>query len=817
MDNTNIIAPLFVDDVEICMAMISHNVLYLFDKDGNNIDKVSIKLPDLIVLVFQEKDKRQFRLASPNIEYNNGVLYVINKNNDLIFSPSNDKASTYCRLADNAILLGCSNFDIETNVLVNKSSKGVLVYNDLLANCMLIGQLGPYFLFKADDVYTLYVQDKEYEPDEEANKYVYDEDNWKYKLVSEKLIHVQDFETNFVILWKTEGTIWSYNRVTALYPSSISNNTLELVSFDGISYDYDSIKRKFLIDSDLSNIDWENDIQILADDHSIVIHHTNISSDFAGFTIIIDYDGSNHKFDLNNQKRLGKYYNDRIKKFSNSLILFSDHYGSTIHNMDGDVIIKTSNDYDYQCRRAAIIDYAIFGRNLGEPWIRTEIHNNHTRYGVLRMEDLKVVVPSNYNKIDFLVLEEPSSKRYRNPGEYEIFIKCCIECPNEDGKGIEYWGMFKDSKLILPCTNLGIDLLRIKKFNFILITNLNNHKGIYFNNALVIPPAYQNIKDVGNYLILERPDGKIDIAYTYAPEIIVCQCDSFEQPKVSLKFLKNEYVCEDAIIVTKDGKFGLIDHGELVCQCLYDKISIENVNPNNTSSFNNGTGLTNPIWFKIQLGKQMGLYSNHGKRMEYILTEIIYSNVKVLDWKISNTQLNSNPTREFVIMLDNTYYTKDLLPMGLSNGMVFRGFITNYILVFSNEKGDSVEFISAAGKKREYFLVDAEGDFIEDDDVKDIPLNSLYAICCSSYSKHADLNNEELVFSFGDNKIVDNPFFKDEEDEEDEADDEDDIDYDFDEDYDYERDTYYALGGDDYDSFKENGGSIDDLMDGMGL
>ena len=36
-------------------------------------------------------------------------------------------------------------------------------------------------------------------------------------------------------------------------------------------------------------------------------------------------------------------------------------------------------------------------------------------------------------------------------------------------------------------------------------------------------------------------------------------------------------------------------------------------------------------------------------------------------------------------------------------------------------------------------------------------------------------------------------------------------------DYDYERDTYYALGGDDYDRFREEGGSIDAMMDGMGL
>ena len=35
--------------------------------------------------------------------------------------------------------------------------------------------------------------------------------------------------------------------------------------------------------------------------------------------------------------------------------------------------------------------------------------------------------------------------------------------------------------------------------------------------------------------------------------------------------------------------------------------------------------------------------------------------------------------------------------------------------------------------------------------------------------------------------------------------------------FDYDRDTYYALGGSDYDAFKERGGNIDDMMDGMGF
>lgn len=40
---------------------------------------------------------------------------------------------------------------------------------------------------------------------------------------------------------------------------------------------------------------------------------------------------------------------------------------------------------------------------------------------------------------------------------------------------------------------------------------------------------------------------------------------------------------------------------------------------------------------------------------------------------------------------------------------------------------------------------------------------------------------------------------------------------DYEDNYDYDRDTFYALGGDDYNSFRKNGGSIDDMMDGMGL
>ena len=36
-------------------------------------------------------------------------------------------------------------------------------------------------------------------------------------------------------------------------------------------------------------------------------------------------------------------------------------------------------------------------------------------------------------------------------------------------------------------------------------------------------------------------------------------------------------------------------------------------------------------------------------------------------------------------------------------------------------------------------------------------------------------------------------------------------------DIDWEEETYYALGGSDYNEWRENGGNLDDMMDGMGF
>lgn len=86
-----------------------------------------------------------------------------------------------------------------------------------------------------------------------------------------------------------------------------------------------------------------------------------------------------------------------------------------------------------------------------------------------------------------------------------------------------------------------------------------------------------------------------------------------------------------------------------------------------------------------------------------------------------------------------------------------------------------------------------------------------------SSTKDEDYEDEKYAFSFDEGKIVHNPFYqagsRKDMDEEYEKE----PDYDYVDDTDYERDTFYALGGDDYDAFRERGGSIDDMMDSLGF
>jgi hypothetical protein len=115
-----------------------------------------------------------------------------------------------------------------------------------------------------------------------------------------------------------------------------------------------------------------------------------------------------------------------------------------------------------------------------------------------------------------------------------------------------------------------------------------------------------------------------------------------------------------------------------------------------------------------------------------------------------------------------------------------------YMLI-DEKSGDENEHIFLYSKENEYVVIDNYGDLYDLDQLT---------------------NSKKLVFSVGNevysfdsvNKQFKESYYDDGYYGDDSDDNDDDI----------ERDTYYALGGDDYDQFKSKGGNIDDMMDYLG-
>lgn len=787
MDLTDFtIAPFRITDEKSCMAMISDGVIHFFTINGQNIDRKDLNLPEVFVLCFNSGSSRSYVLVNEKEECKEGKIYVINKDNRVIFTSEDKNLGTFYRLTDDSIILGVKDIIKLSNLLTSSNSKfGHLIANNELTDYQYIGTIGNFYFFcRGKNEYCIY--------------------SLQF-FTSRDFILIQSFDCNSVVLWETTGPYLSYCRMNIIYFSEDKQNRLNIISYYDGAYDYDCLKKSFLIHSDLNKVNWEEDIQILTDDDSIILHHKNIDSDYKGFTIVIKYDGDNHEFILANQERLGWYYNQSIKHYANSLILMDDFHRIMIYDITGKLVSKTLLDYDYQKKRAAISDYAIFKQEMFVQKIKLPIRNNYVRYGAINTENLNVVVPPSFSKIDFIVLEKPSSKHYREKGEYQIYIKACIECISNSNNSAEFWGLFNDSEYILPCFYKNIDILRTETQNLILLEDFNGHKGLFINDRILAPCIYLSIDVLGYYLLMKKTNGTIDILYTYNNLIMLGNFTSINQ--VLIKFnCKDTFISEESIIVEKNGKYGIICRGELINhECIYDKVEVIRAYPENVFV---SDGLIKPIWFSVQIGMRKGIYGNLGCK-----SEIKYHNVDVIDCNTFNPQFHYSSLHS-VLLLDGKVYTskKENSLICKNEDLSFRGFLSGDVLAFSDNKGTRLELFDYQGKSREYDIVDFEGNSLDKNEID--TCNDKYAVLLYFNMYSQDYTTEKYVFSFSENKIVNSPFYQEEEEKE-EYDDYEPIEDDYD--YDYERDTYYALGGDDYDSFKENGGSIDNMMDRMGL
>lgn len=790
MVSNYIIAKFQISEDVSLMAMIDNDTIHFFDNNGNDVQRDMLTLPDVFVINFIDGENRAFYLVEEKECITQGNLYVINKDNKVIYTSTiEDAYNVYTRITNNSIIIGVSEIKTESDILIPSSSSGKLVDNNQLTNKKLIGIRHNYYLFS--------------EESEDSNEYyLYALRPKFYDTDEPEFTFVRKFHADFLILWKSN--VVYYNNC---------ENDINVKAYGAGGYYWDTPEEQsFNIDVDLKNVNWTKDVQILYDEDSIILHHTNASTDYKGFTIVIEQ-VEYGKFRLCNQKKIGKYYNETIELYANSLILLNNPSGFFIHNRNGNVIAKAEKDYDYQKQRASITDYAIIDRRLSEPWIKSPIQNNYTRYGIISTETLEIVVPTNFNKIDFIVLEAPSTKHYRTKGEYEIYIKVCLETIDKYKKSIENWGLFKHSECIIPCFYRSIDVIRLKSNFIFILEQQDGLKGIFYKDKTITQCIYERITELGCYLLMNRTDGMIDILYIDKESIKLYEHISSVTPSsVQLNFSKDRYINNESLIVFQNDKYGLICKGQFVAECIYDKIELINVNPNYDDCFNQYA--YNPLWFILQKDNKNGLFGTHG-----IMTDIIYDEVDVIDWRTYHPKRNYSvvPIREFVLELDGKYYTaKEKKPICDNSELIFRGFISPDELVFSDEDETCLEFYTCNGEKYEFAAFDNEGCRIDTDDFEDTDdfySNCEYAVPNRKWYS-VDLTEEEFVYSFSESEIVRNPFFHNCEDEDD--DDSNYYDNDYIDDTDYERDTYYALGGDDYDEWRNNGGNLDDMMDGMG-
>lgn len=777
------------------MAMIDNETIHFFDRSGNDVQRDILTLPDVFVINFIDGENRAFYLVEEKECITQGCLYVINKENKVIFTSAiEDAYNVYTRITNNSIIIGVSEIETESDILIPSSSSGKLIDNNQLTNKKLIGIRHNYYLLSEEsedsDEYYLYALRPKF----------FDTDELDF-------VFVQKFHADFLILWKSNVVYYNNN----------SGNSVNVKAYGAEDYYWETPnEQSFNVDIDLKSVNWKNDVQILYDNDSIILHHIKASTDYKGFTIVIEQ-VEYGKFRLCNQKKIGKYYNETIELYANSLILLNNPSGFFIHNRNGNVIAKAEKDYDYQKQRVSITDYAIIDRRLSEPWIKSPIQNNYTRYGIISTETLEIVVPTNFNKIDFIVLEAPSTKHYRTKGEYEIYIKVCLETIDKYKKSIENWGLFKHSECIIPCFYRSIDVIRLNSNFIFILEQQDGLKGIFYKDKTITQCIYEGITELGCYLLMNRPDGLIDILYIDKESIKRYEyISSVTSSTVQLEFLRNVYSNNEAIIIGKNNKYGLICRGELVADYIYDEIKLINANPNVKDLTPNSLS-ENPLWFILQKDNKKGLFGTHG-----VMTDINYNEVAVIDWQTYHPKRKYGDMREFVLKLDEKYYTaKEKKLICENDELIFRGFISSYELVFSDEDETCLEFYTYRGEKRDIAVFDSDGDSVDMDDFNDV--ESMYSDCEYALpipnvwwksNIPITISEYEYIFSFSENRIINNPFYKDIDEEDD--DDSYHHDYDYPDDTDYERDTYYALGGDDYDEWRNNGGNLDDMMDGLG-
>ncbi|MBO5633080.1 MAG: hypothetical protein J5965_28815 [Aeriscardovia sp.] len=243
-----------------------------------------------------------------------------------------------------------------------------------------------------------------------------------------------------------------------------------------------------------------------------------------------------------------------------------------------------------------------------------------------------------------------------------------------------------------------------------------------------------------------------------------------------------------------NNKYGLVSNGMICCECIYDNISI-------AKSIGRRKKYSHDRYFPA--------LHNYRDYFYTLLQDGNHYGIFVPDWNMVIRSTFNNiiafVEEKFFCGDNNLFRIKgnDFTFVKDMSGYEYVGGLKNYHLFkFKNGDRNSIDnykcFLLRNGELEDEDITDAELD-------DEIEADRDY-INWGSYNPVLVLGDESVFYS-----VKKNIFY-------------DDINSlasypepDIDEGYNYERDTYYALGGDDYDQWKENGGDLDGMMEGMGF